>query len=143
MVAYGLNAAQFDKWLPVAPGDHTASVLARNVSGAQYQAQQQFTVASENGCPLNPLNPSLTFCSPLNAAVVKGSLTIQIQANDAVPMSSVLLYVDGKLQATVNGQNGSYTYTLQLPPGVHSFNVQGTDNDQRFLTANAVARVTQ
>jgi Bacterial Ig domain/Beta-propeller repeat len=141
MPAYSLHAAQFDTWLPVAPGHHTASVLAQNISGARYQQQEQFTVPSESVCPLNPTNPSLTFCSPLNAAVVKSPLTIQVQANDPIPPATVRLYVDGKLQATITGQNGSYTYTLQLTPGIHTLNAQGTDNDPRFFTTNAVARV--
>jgi beta-propeller repeat-containing protein/Big-like domain-containing protein len=143
MVAYRLHAAQFDTWLPVAPGNHVATALVQDAGGEQYQDQQQFRVAASSACPLNPLTPSLTFCSPLNAAVVKGPLTIQIQANDAVPPPQVQLYVDGTLLTTLSVQNGSYTYTLQLPPGVHRVSAQGTDSGGEYVATTAIARVIQ
>jgi hypothetical protein len=143
MSAYSLHAAQFDTWLPVAPGTHLATVVVEDASGTQHEDQQQFSVAASSVCPLNPVNPSLTLCSPLNAAVIKGPLTIQVQANDAVPPTALQLYVDGNLQTIVKGQNGSYTYTLRLTPGIHSVVVQGVDSGGNFLATTAVARVVQ
>jgi hypothetical protein len=143
MSAYGLNAAQFDTWLPVAPGKHVATVLAEDANGAQYEDQQVFSVTPSSSCPLNPVTPSLTFCSPLNAAVIKGPVTIQVQANDAVAPKVVALYVDGSLQSTIQGQNGIYTDTLRLPVGVHHLSVQGTDSSSRRIYTMTVLRVTQ
>jgi hypothetical protein len=143
MEAYRLHAAQFDTWLPVAPGNHIATAAVQDANGEQFQEQQQFSVSASSVCPLNPLNPSLTFCSPLNAAVIKGPLTIQIQANDSVPPPKVQLYVDGTLQTTLYVQNGGYTYTLQLPPGVHRVSVQGTDSGGRHVATSAILRVIQ
>jgi hypothetical protein len=141
--AYSLNAAQFDTWLPVAPGNHLATVVVKDANGSQTEDQQQFSVVPSTACPLNPVNPSLTLCSPLNAAVIKGPLTIRVQANDAVPPTVLQLYVDGNLQTILKNQNGSYTYTLRLTPGIHTVAVQGTDSGSRFLATSAVARVIQ
>jgi hypothetical protein len=143
MFAYSLDAAQFDTWLPVAPGNHLATVVSQLANGTQQQNQQQFTVAASSVCPLNPVNPSLTFCSPLNAAVIKGALTIQVQANDAVPPTGLQLYVDGNLQSILKDQNGSYTTTLRLTPGIHRLTVQGTDSSGQFLATTAIACVVQ
>jgi hypothetical protein len=33
MLAYSLHAAQFDTWLPVAPGTHVATVISETASG--------------------------------------------------------------------------------------------------------------
>jgi|HubBroStandDraft_1064217.scaffolds.fasta_scaffold00006_78 hypothetical protein len=143
MSAYNLNAAQFDTWLPVAPGTHLATVVVEDANGTQRQDQQQFDVAASSVCPLNPVSPSLTLCSPLNAAVIKGPLTIQVQANDAVPPTVLKLYVDGNLQTLLKNQNGSYTDTLRLTPGIHTVAVQGVDSGGDFLATTAVARIVQ
>jgi len=143
MFAYSLHAAQFDTWLPVAPGSHVAKVLAKDANGAQHQNQQGFSVSASSGCPLNPVNPSLTICSPLNADVIKDPVTIQVQANDSVPPNALRLYVDGSLRATIPAQTSSYVYTLRLKPGIHHFSVQGTDSGGRYLATSAVARVVK
>ena len=44
MSAYSLHAAQFDTWLPVAPGTHLATVVVEDASGTQHEDQQQFSV---------------------------------------------------------------------------------------------------
>jgi hypothetical protein len=143
MPAYFLHAAQFDTWLPVAPGDHTATVLVRDIKGSWREDRREFTVAASSACPMNPLNPSLTFCSPLNAAVVSGPLTILVVSSESVPPPSLSLHVDGAFVASVAFQNGSYTYTLELPPGVHRVSVKGTDSSQQQLRTSAVFRETQ
>ena len=96
--AYSVNAAQFDILLPVAPGSHTASVTFRSVNENSQTSQQTFTVKASATCPLNVISPSLTICSPLNAAVVKGSVTFNIQANDPNPPKNVYLDVDASLR---------------------------------------------
>jgi Bacterial Ig domain/Beta-propeller repeat len=143
MFAYSLHAAQFDTWLPVAPGNHLATAVVQDANGSQSQNQQQFSVTASSQCPLNPVIPSLTLCSPLNAAVIKSPVTIQAQANDSVPPAALQLFVDGSLQTTIQGQNGSYTYTLRLTPGVHRVSVQGKDTSGRYLATTAIARVVQ
>jgi len=143
MFAYSLHAAQFDTWLPIAPGNHTATVLALHTDGSQAKTQLQFNVTAASACPLNPIAPSLTLCSPLNAAVVKGPLTIVAQANDGVPPKSVQLFVDGVLQTTIQGNNGAYTYTLQLAAGVHRVSVQGVDSNRDYSATTAVVRITE
>jgi hypothetical protein len=141
MPAYGLHAAQFDTWLPVAPGSHVATVVTQDTTGERHQKQQSFSVTASSSCPLNPVSPSLTLCSPLNAAVVDGPLTVQAVANDGIPPTTVQLYVDGKLWTTITGQGGSYIYTLQLTPGIHRVGVRGTDGDGFDVSTTAVARV--
>ena len=93
--------------------------------------------------PLNPLTPSLTLCSPLNAAVVKGPLTVVAQSNESVPPKSVQLFIDGVLQTTVQGNSGTYTYTLQLAAGVHRVSVQGVDSNRDYSATTAVVRITE
>jgi hypothetical protein len=66
-----------------------------------------------------------------------------VQANDAVPPTALQLYVDGNLQTIIKGQNGSYTYTLRLTPGIHTVAVQGVDSGSDFLATTAVVRIVQ
>jgi hypothetical protein len=140
--AYKVNAAQFDTLLPVAPGTHTAIVTFRSVNNKAETAQQSFTVRASSSCPLNAIVPSLTICGPLNAAVIKGSVNITIQANDSAPPKTVSLYVDGQFVAKLSNQNGTYTYTMTLAAGPHNISVRGTDSNRAALRANAVFQVS-
>lgn len=140
MTAYSAHAAQFDIWLPVAPGKHTATVIAH--ASTLQEAQQSLTVQASSTCPLNPQLPSLTVCSPLNAAVVSGSINVIIQANDGnAPPATVALYADGKFVATLKNQNGSYAATLALPAGNHTLSAQGKDTNADFMRTSAVFQV--
>jgi hypothetical protein len=100
-------------------------------------------VTASSVCPLNPVTPSLTLCRPLNAAVVKGPLTILVQSSESVPPNNLSLYIDGNLQSIIKNRNGSYTYTLTLPPGIHRVSVQGVDSGNDFLATSAIAQVVQ
>jgi hypothetical protein len=53
------------------------------------------------------------------------------------------LYIDGNLQSILKIRNGSYTYTLRLPLGIHRVSVQGTDSSSEFLATSAIAQVVQ
>jgi hypothetical protein len=142
MAVYGEPAAQFDTWLGVAPGRHIATASSQNTAGTKFSNRQGFLVLPSAACPVSPLSPSLTFCSPLTAAVIQGLVSIEIQANDyAPPPGSVILYVDGNLQTRIKGQNGTYSFTFGLPPGIHSFAAKGEDGWGNYLTASTVARV--
>jgi hypothetical protein len=142
LLAFSSRAAQFDVWLPVALGNHTATVVAQSADGSTQRAQQAFWVASTSTCPLSPVVPSLTFCGPLNAAVVSGAVNVVIQANDgAAPPPALNLYADGKLAATLQNQNGSYTGTLTLPSGPHTLSAYGKDTNNDILRTSAVFQV--
>jgi hypothetical protein len=142
LVAFSSRAAQFDVWLPVALGNHTATVVSQSVDGSTQRAQQAFWVASSSNCPVSPVVPSLTFCSPLNAAVVSGLVNVVIQANDGgAPPATVNLYADGKLVATLQNQNGSYTGTLTLPSGPHTLSAYGKDTNNDALRTSVVFQV--
>jgi hypothetical protein len=115
LLAFSSRAAQFDVWLPVALGNHSATVVSQAVNGSTQRAQQAFWVQSSSSCPVSPVVPSLTFCGPLNATVVSGSVNVVIRANDgSAPPAFVNLYADGKLVASLQNQNGSYTGTPTL-----------------------------
>ncbi len=142
LLAFSSRAAQFDVWLPVALGNHTATVVSQSADGSTQRAQQAFWVASSSTCPLSPVVPSLTFCGPLNAAVVSGAVNVVIQANDgSVPPPTVNLYADGKLAATLQNQNGSYTGTLTLPSGAHTLSAFGKDTSSDVLRTSVVFQV--
>jgi len=142
MVVYSEPAAQFDTWLGIAPGQHIATASAQNAAGENVVDRQSFWVRPSVSCPMNPSNPSLTFCSPLNAAVIHGPVSIEIHANDiAPPPTSLTLYVDGNLQTRINGQNGTYRFKFSLPRGIHYFAVRGEDGWGNHITASTVARV--
>ena len=143
MLAYSRHAAQFDTWLPVAPGNHVAKAVALNTNGTSYESQVPFNVTAASTCPLNPVVPSITLCSPLNAAAIQSPTTIVAQANDSAPPTGVRLLVDGKFQANVKGVNGTYTYSLQLSPGVHNVSVDGKDSTKDYVSAGAVFSVVQ
>ena len=141
--AYRVNAAQFDTSMPVAPGTHTATVTFRAVNAQTQTTQLSFTVRSSSTCPLNAIVPSLTICSPLNAAAVKGTVNITVQANESAPPKAVNLYVDSQFVAKLANQNATYTYSMTLAPGSHNMAVRGTDSNNSSLRANAVFRVLQ
>lgn len=142
LVAFTSHAAQFDAWLPIAPGNHTATVIAQSTNGSTQRTQQKFNVASSSACPLSPVVPSLTICSPLNAASISGSVSIVVEANDgSAPPANIGLYVDGKYTATLPIQNGSYTDTLTLPSGNHTLSVNGKDTNSDYLQASTVFKV--
>jgi len=141
--AYTVNAAQFDTLLPVAPGSYTATVTFRAVNANAETSQQTYTVKSSTTCPINPISPSLTICNPLNAAVVKGSVTFNIQANDPNPPKTVYLAVYGKPVATLSNNNGTYTYTMTLAAGLHTTKVHGTNLNHDSLVSTAVFQVSQ
>jgi len=140
--AYAVNAAQFDTWLSVAPGNHTAKVTAYSVNQPPQTTQQSFNVTASSACPLNPIAPSLTICSPLNAAIVKGTLNIVIQANDSTPPTFIYLYIDSKLVARLSNQYGTYRYTATLAAGSHTVAVRGTDSNNDLLQSSAVFKVS-
>jgi len=141
LVAFSSRAAQFDVWLPVALGNHTATVVSQSADGSTQRAQQAFWVASSSTCPVSPVVPSLTFCGPLNAAVVSGSVNVVIDANGDAPPATVNLYADGKLAATLQNQNGSYTGTLTLPSGAHTLSAYGKDTSNDVLRTSVVFQV--
>ena len=143
MYTYALHAAQFDTWLPVTPGNHVATVIAQDISGVQQTGRMSFTVAPANTCPLNPAVPSITLCSPLNAAAIKSPVKVVAQADNSAPPASIQLIVDGKLQGSLKGSNGIYTYNLQLSPGVHRVSVQGKDTNNDYVATTAAFTVTQ
>ncbi len=140
-IAYEIPAAQFDTWLPVAPGNHTATVTARGVNSNVETTQQSFNVPASHSCPLNPISPSLTICNPLNAAVIDGPVNIHIVANESVPPKTVSLSVDSKFVAVLFNQNGNYRYSMTLPAGPHTMTVRGTDSNHGKLRTSAVFKV--
>jgi hypothetical protein len=143
-IAYTSHSAQFDVWLPVALGNHTATVIAQSTGGSTQSVQQPFWVQENSACPLNPVIPSLTICSPLNAASVTGSVSVVVEANDgAAPPASIKLYVDNAYLATLQNQNGTYTDTLTLSAGPHTIAVSGKDPNNDYLHTSAVFKVSQ
>jgi hypothetical protein len=142
-VAYKIDAAQFDTWLPIAPGLHSAIVTAYSTNQKPQMTEQSFTVGSSSTCPLNPLIPSLTICDPLNGAFTNKSTTVIVEANDSAPPASIGLYVDGKFVTSLKSQNGIYIDTLTLEPGAHTIAVRGTDSGGDLLHTSTVFQVSQ
>jgi hypothetical protein len=140
--AFTSHAAQFDVWLPVAVGNHTATVVSQSVNESSQRAQQAFYVAPSSTCPLSPVVPSLTICSPLNAASVSGSVSVVVEANDgAAAPANIGLIVDNKYAGTLPSQNGTYSDTLTLSAGMHAIAVTGKDTNGDYLQTSAVFKV--
>jgi len=83
--------------------------------------------------------PSITIVNPPDAATVRGTITIQIQATDLNGIASVLYNIDGgPWQNTVyNGVTGYYEASLDtatLSEGNHTINAQATDNAANMNT---------
>lgn len=139
---YKIDAAQFDTLLPVAPGSHTATVTLKAVNEKTQTTEQSFTVQASGTCPVNSITPSLTVCSPLNAAVIDGAVNINVQANDAAPPKTVNLYVDGTFITKLSNQGGTYTYQTTLAGGSHKVTVRGSDSNNAALIASSVFQVS-
>ncbi len=138
---YNVHGAQFDTWLPIASGSHSASVSVMDNNGKSLNSKQSFTVVSSSTCPLNPVVPSVTFCKPLNTAALGTTVNVVLQSNDPVTSGTLNLFLDGKLVTTLKSQNGTYTYTLTLAAGTHRLAVTGKDAYENPMRAATVFKV--
>lgn len=105
-----------------ASGLHTITVRATDRAGNESEASVSVTI--DNTAPV------VTITSPTSGAVVSGSITISVQANDAISgMASVSLYVDGQLQATLTQPPFNFPLnTLPFVSGPHTIMARAVDN---------------
>jgi hypothetical protein len=103
-------------------GIHTITVRARDRAGNESEASVSVTI--DNTAPL------VAITSPSSGAVVSGSITVSVQANDAISgMASVSLYVDGLLQATLTQSPFNFSLnTLLFASGSHTLTARGIDD---------------
>ena len=85
--------------------------------------------SSNNGCPVDPPIVSV-WHSPANPTTGQ-TVTINVNANDNVQVSTIRIYVDGILRntCTVNSASGSCTWsTSYASAGSHTYYATATDN---------------
>ena len=72
--------------------------------------------------------PSVSIASPTNSATVAGTISIQVNASDNVGVSSVTLYVDGKLAGSSSASPFNISWnSASVPNGSHTLMVTAKD----------------
>lgn len=72
--------------------------------------------------------PSVSILSPANGSTIYGTINIQVNASDNVGVSSVTLYVDGKLAVTNSTAPFSISWnSASVPNGSHTIMVTAKD----------------
>ncbi|MES2563825.1 MAG: Ig-like domain-containing protein, partial [Pseudomonadota bacterium] len=79
-------------------------------------------------CTSDTLAPSASISSPGPNARVTGNVAVKASATDNVAVTSLKLFIDGQLKATVSGASLSYQWnTKKASAGTHTLMVEATD----------------
>lgn len=72
--------------------------------------------------------PVVTISNPAGGAKVSGTVQVSVKATDNISVSSLKLYIDGKLLSSTNSGVLSYNWnTRKASAGSHTINAQSTD----------------
>jgi Carboxypeptidase regulatory-like domain/Bacterial Ig domain len=120
------SGGSLDAGVPMATGVRRLTVQAQDVAGITFKQTIFVTVRSAStGCTAGPASPSVTICAPANNAVVSAPVRVVAASRDAVAVSFMQIYVDGKVALTKGG--GSLDATVPMAAGVRRLTVQAKD----------------
>jgi len=78
--------------------------------------------------PADTTPPTVAITSPGNSSIVTGVVTINVKAGDNVAVSSLSVYVDGKVVSTGNSASISYKWnTKKAASGAHTIGATAKD----------------
>jgi len=118
----------------------SVSLYARAFDAASNQGTSAtVTVQVANG-PADTTAPVVTSLNPADGATVSGTVTLAASATDDVAVTSVGLYVDGKLICSAASSATCSWNTKRATPGNHS--VSATAKDAAGNAATRSASVT-
>ena len=111
---------------PVGTFSYELVFTAANTAGLTSSASVLLPVDQHsNGCQPSILDPSVTICAPADQAIMASPVQVSGVAKSTVPLTGLTMLVDGT-QAWSTTQ-GSFTTSLDLPPGQHQLLVQGVN----------------
>jgi hypothetical protein len=111
---YLTASSALDVWVPVSSGTHMVVVQAWDSSGAVFQAPETVTVTG-----------GLSVTSPANGASVASPMKVVATAAAALPISAMVVYLDGNNVFTTSG--GNLNASISASAGQHSLIVQAWD----------------
>jgi Carboxypeptidase regulatory-like domain/Calcineurin-like phosphoesterase/Bacterial Ig domain len=116
--------------IAVSNGPHRLTVQAKDTTGAIFKQTINVTVGGAipqpPACTVNPTSPSVTICSPVNAAVLSSPVEVVASTTDSHPISLIQIYVDGKGVFTATG--GTLDHSVAMAAGPHRLTVQAKDS---------------
>ena len=124
------HSATMNASIAVSNGPHRLTVQAKDTAGTVFKQTINVTVGGAipqpPTCTANTVSPSVTICSPTNAAVVTSPVQVVAQTTDSRAISLIQIYVDGKPVFT--GTGGTLNRSVTLAAGAHRLTVQAKDS---------------
>src|SRR5579864_474300 len=136
-LVYQVLTNSIDTWIPLSVGNHRMQVKGWDKNGAFYQ---NVNISQTPLCALSS-PPSVKICTPGAGAIVSTPIHLAAEANDANPVTSMKLYVDGI--ATSNGNSAIYdNWITNLAAGSHVLKLQATDSQSNVFSSTINLTVT-
>jgi hypothetical protein len=121
--------------LPIANGTHRLTVQAFDTNNVIFKKTIHMTVSSQAApCALNPVNRTVTICSPADGATVQSPVNVVAGTTDTTPVKLMQIYLDG--QKVFEVKSASLNTSLAMADGTHRLTVQAIDE------ANAIFKTT-
>ena len=133
LLASDTTAPYAFSWDSTALAGSSASLVARAYDAAGNAASSAAVVVSVGGGTIPPppadtTPPTVAITSPGNSSIVTGVVTINVKAGDNVAVSSLSVYVDGKVVSTGNSASISYKWnTKKAASGAHTISATAKD----------------
>ena len=121
--------------LPMAPGQHNATIVAWDNQGAFIKNSETFKVVSNSCTPTG----SVSFCWPANNTTVPS--TIQVTAASSVKGLTLMRLYDND-QQMLQTSNSSFNTNLAVGQGLHHLVVVAYDSSGNAYTDQRFIRVT-
>ena len=126
--------------LSIAPGQYSATAKAAGfLDGVQtaslndyFPNQLDFFLSPTPPCPQNPVDPSVTICTPANGAAVSSPLNVVAGTHSSAPIVSLAIWLDGKKMFST-GQALLNT-SITVGTGAHQLAVQGMNGAKQVFT---------
>jgi len=84
--------------------------------------------ATTGAAVIDTTAPVVNIQNPANGATVSGSVAVSVKASDNVSVSSLKLYIDGKLVSSSSASSLSYNWnTRKVSAGNHTISSQAAD----------------
>ena len=132
-----LSGSNFSGVVTLMPGINTLAFSARDKAGNTSSVTR--TVLLDLGPPI------VSIISPQSGAVISGTLTVQVDANDTVSgVGSVSLFVDGQIFSTMSQPPFNFLLdTSSLATGSHTITARAVDNASNLSEASITVSVPE
>jgi len=109
-------------------GSTTYQYRARAYNSAGNSSYSNIGTATTGEAVIDTIAPNVSILKPTSGAKVSGTVAISVTASDNVGVSSLKLFIDGKLVSSGNTSSLSYSWnTRGASAGTHTISSQATD----------------